>query len=305
MRSVSSRRNWGKAGGALVTTGIASVFVIWAAYINTSHGNARYLPLIASAVLVLAGILIWFGRDKDAEKRETASAERSTREFADVNAEYIIKFYREHSGIQAQKLVQPYMGKWLRVAGPLGDVGGWDNSTRCSYVSFRYSLGVEPVLMEFSDRRVVEGRLAGLPLGAGLTVIGRIDSVAAGQAIILADCELESVTMPDATAGVPSEAPQGPDLSSEPAMPLPDSEPVDLIKEIREAFGRDDYASQYPDGRFLFYEGNDFEGYGRILRALGLEWDKEVADAFECPAHKLNIIYVLSSLDSERFGWGT
>jgi hypothetical protein len=291
------RRNWSKVGPALISIGLASVFVIWAAYINTARGDGRYLPLMVSVALMLAGIAIWVGRDKGSEPR-------AAHEFSDVNASYIMKIYKEHSEIQAQKLVQPYIGKWLRVTGPLGNVGEWHDYQGGSFVYLQQRPDAEPVLMRFSDRKVVEGRLAGLPIGADITAIGRIDSVVLGNDIMLEDCELESVRVTD-VAGVRSLTPEGPDFPSEAGMPVSEKEPAKITREISEAFARDDYASLYPDGRYLYYEGNDFEGYGRILRSLGLEWDNEVGDAFECPADRLNIIYVLADLDSQRFGWGT
>src|ERR1019366_1200867 len=45
------------------------------------------------------------------------------RPFINVNPDYLIRILRNHTDYQGQKLLQQYMGKWMRVEGQVDQVG--------------------------------------------------------------------------------------------------------------------------------------------------------------------------------------
>jgi hypothetical protein len=56
-----------------------------------------------------------------AEKSTTAAPDRI---FINVSAEYLISLYKDRTAYRAQALTQVYLGKWMRVSGPLGTISG-------------------------------------------------------------------------------------------------------------------------------------------------------------------------------------
>jgi hypothetical protein len=52
-------------------------------------------------------------------KKKDAVSERI---IVDVTPEYLMSLFAEHTSIQAKRLIEPYIGKWMRVSGPLGNV---------------------------------------------------------------------------------------------------------------------------------------------------------------------------------------
>jgi hypothetical protein len=75
------------------------------------------------------------------------------RQFVNVTAQYLMGFYRQgHTSVQANKLAEAFMGKWMKVSGPLGDVLGNYESFRMAVFSDR-SLLDNYVTMFFRDKR--------------------------------------------------------------------------------------------------------------------------------------------------------
>jgi hypothetical protein len=48
----------------------------------------------------------------------------------DVSPEYLMSLYADHTSMQAQKLIEPYIGKWIKVSGPLDDVTDYKDLSR-------------------------------------------------------------------------------------------------------------------------------------------------------------------------------
>jgi hypothetical protein len=112
-----------------------------------------------------------------------------------VTPEYLVGLFDDRTDVQAKTLVDPYIGKWMTVSGPLGNVG-----TRNDYfaqVTFQNKGMFEEgtrfeihgvVFMYFRDPRSDE-RLAMLRPGTEITVVGRLERVT-GIDVHLDDCEL-------------------------------------------------------------------------------------------------------------------
>ena len=57
--------------------------------------------------------------ENDAERRSPAVDGRIV---VDVTPEYLTGLFKQHLNVQAKKLIEAYIGKWMKVSGPLGDV---------------------------------------------------------------------------------------------------------------------------------------------------------------------------------------
>lgn len=111
------------------------------------------------------------------------------RVLVDVTPQYLTDFFREHTDIQAKKLLEAFIGKWMRVSGPVGDVYAHDESNATVYFNpptYRRT----KILMYFNDKRNIDERLRVRRKGDAITVIGQIDW-AWPHALELDNCELE------------------------------------------------------------------------------------------------------------------
>lgn len=105
------------------------------------------------------------------------------RVFVDVTHEYLIGLFKDKLGIQANKLIAPYIGKWMIVSGKLGDVLGSDSLQ----VSFDPMKVNEYLWMYFDSKW--QDRLSVLTPGHEIRVVGRITSVDP-ISVTLRECEL-------------------------------------------------------------------------------------------------------------------
>ncbi len=96
----------------------------------------------------------------------------------DVTPEHLWSLFEGRTGIQGESLVEPFIGKWMRLAGPLGDVGRI--SEKWLQVTFRY--GTQPmgkhVYIYVRDKRWID-RVVLLKIGDEIVVLGRIERVSA------------------------------------------------------------------------------------------------------------------------------
>jgi hypothetical protein len=123
---------------------------------------------------------------------ESDESEPGERIFIDVTPAYLVGLFAGHTDIQAKPLATPFIGKWMKVSGPLGNV--LSNRQTISQVTFQkgslFDRGYEffTVYMYF-DRARWDDRLAVLPPGSGITVVGRLREFD-GVGVYLENCEL-------------------------------------------------------------------------------------------------------------------
>ena len=116
----------------------------------------------------------------------TDSPQEVKREIIDVEPDYLMGFFDEHTSIQAQRLIEPYIGKWTRVSGPLGDVR---NNEYFSQIVFDRPRGTYTTIYMYFHQSDRSDRLSILRRGTKLTVLGQIKEVRAYE-FHLANCEL-------------------------------------------------------------------------------------------------------------------
>jgi hypothetical protein len=100
-----------------------------------------------------------------------------------TNPERLCAFFKDATTAQGKRLVQPYIGKWMRVSGKVSNVGD-------SHISFR-NFGVAGVLiiMFFDDKW--SDRISVLEMGTTVTVLGQIREIDV-LGLQLRNCELVS-----------------------------------------------------------------------------------------------------------------
>lgn len=120
---------------------------------------------------------------------ENPTQSSSNREFVEVTPTDLISYFsKQLTDIQAHKLVEAYIGKWIKVSGKLSNVDPFKDGF--SLVGFDgYSSGKNKFLhMIFRDQKTVE-KLSVMKRGQLLTVLGRISDVKAIRCL-LDYCEL-------------------------------------------------------------------------------------------------------------------
>ncbi|PYK44494.1 MAG: hypothetical protein DME53_08010 [Verrucomicrobia bacterium] len=118
-------------------------------------------------------------------------AERTAdREFVRITPDDLMNMCRNHMDIEAQRLIRPYIGKWMEVAGRIHNVRS--SSENSAQVTFDRPIGPEirDFYMYFRDPKWID-RLVVLRRGAELVVAGRITEISA-ICVTLDDCEIMS-----------------------------------------------------------------------------------------------------------------
>ena len=216
------RHNAVVTGGGILATVGAAVIIGWWTIPATAAGFWQWWLVAPAFVAVLGAVMIvgvaldWYPsllhprRNSRGQTPTTApppsehppdplhAAARSTRRATeervevDVTPEYLTGFFKDHMDVQAQKLAAPFIGKWMTVSGPLGNVGAWRGTY--SQVTFnRPGVDVPAIYMIFRDEAQVD-RLSVLKHGDRMTVCGRIDELDCVR-VQLDPCELIEVVL--------------------------------------------------------------------------------------------------------------
>jgi hypothetical protein len=121
--------------------------------------------------------------------RPETEAQDEKREMVNVTPEYLIGFYHEgHTSVQARKLAEAFIGKWMTVAGSIGDVLGNYEHQRMVVFSDRSIHTHNHVNMFFRDKQWF-GELSTIKRGDAIAVRGQINEVNSVE-ISLENCEL-------------------------------------------------------------------------------------------------------------------
>lgn len=115
---------------------------------------------------------------------QPAFIDASGRIILNVTPEYLIGLYKEHTTVQANKLIEVYIGKWLRVSGRLAN-----NTSLRAYIllSDEAVFPVALAVAEFHKRWV--DHVATLRLNTQIELLGKIVE-ADSTSITLTECEL-------------------------------------------------------------------------------------------------------------------
>jgi hypothetical protein len=167
--------------------------------------GVRYEPsttILASRVQSLNRHLDLFARAR--QKAETAHtgisatdvpisapssrADAIGRIFADITPQDLVRPFDTYVAIQAEKLIQPYLGKWLRVTEPVGNVRSLPNGQWQVTVALKINESGIMVLSLTFDNEWGD-RLSILTRDATIRAIGQIDKIRSRE-IFFEHCEL-------------------------------------------------------------------------------------------------------------------
>jgi hypothetical protein len=108
------------------------------------------------------------------------------RTFVDSRPEDLTRVFQEHTEIQARTRVADAIGKWMKVSGPLGNVGDF---TSFAQVTFVHRPSPHPTVYMYFRKKKWFDRVSVLNRGNDITVVGRIREVRYGE-LHLDNCEL-------------------------------------------------------------------------------------------------------------------
>lgn len=189
--------------GTAPLSGIGSVVLaVVAASGHTPGLPASYFWAAAFICFVFATFRVWLGEHHLADRlRQPATPARALdggaapdvaeptpeRVFLGSNStpEFLVAQVKGHTKLQARKVIEVYLGKWLKVAGTVQDV------------SDRFSRGVEATVILPSSLWVVldfdarwTDRVSILIKGSAITVVGQLQAVSEGGVVTLGQCEI-------------------------------------------------------------------------------------------------------------------
>ena len=172
----------------------AAVFVIVGLAIffwpSGSEQVTQTATLSGSRNVQIQGQTVSFqGSISTGEERVPAARLPDGRTLVDVTPGYLASLYGEHTEIQADRLLEAFVGKWMRVSGSVEDVFALGEN-RAS-VTFPYEGPSDPsVVMRFRGKAIIDNELRVLKKGDRIAVIGQIES-AGPYLVTLENCELE------------------------------------------------------------------------------------------------------------------
>jgi hypothetical protein len=113
-------------------------------------------------------------------------ASNESRSFTDATPNYLLQIYNNHTDIQASRLVQPYMGKWMKVEGIVEQVAPEP-----------YGGGIYAVIAYDKDaflglrfKANWHDRVFSLVKGDRIAVVGRLENVQP-MGLTLSECEFQ------------------------------------------------------------------------------------------------------------------
>jgi hypothetical protein len=199
--------------GTFVLTAIIVVLMVWPAQQAPSSppkGQPMIgwlMPSILAFCLILAGVLHLLAARTQHEPSpdrthvvpdsvrmpvtsplplDTPNLEERIFVGPDITPQFLTNLLREHTEVQAAKLLDIYIGKWMALSGAVSHVGKFEYGS--STVMFSGQVLSSPTIVMLFGKAWTEA-LSVLRLGNNIKVIGRINSVDLLR-IRLDDCEL-------------------------------------------------------------------------------------------------------------------
>jgi hypothetical protein len=142
-----------------------------------SIGCQLFVLLLLLNMLLRSRFTSWkarrFHRQEMRDESTSIVVPKEGKTFVDLTPEQLIAFYKDNTGIQADKLVAASIDKWMPLHGRLGEVLGNPKSVQVTFTD----RGVgNQVFMLFRDQEQID-RLSTLKRGTRMTIYGQIKSV--------------------------------------------------------------------------------------------------------------------------------
>lgn len=155
------------------------------------HGGGVVAILAGVSVVVFATVLytghhVVLAKDERTPPAGAAALPPPEKTIVDVRPEELNAFFKDHTSIQAEKLAEAYIGKWMVVTGPLGDVQPFGSFVQVTFSYQEWQRRLVMVYMYFSP---ANDQLGVLKRNEQIRVCGKIKEVSAA-ALHLDDCQL-------------------------------------------------------------------------------------------------------------------
>ena len=112
----------------------------------------------------------------------------------DVKPEYLMRFYKEHTKVQADKLMEAFTGKWLPVSGTVANVSTYSKGAATVFLRYNYSVSGEDfysiIGADFTEQERAS-HVVTLPKGSSIRVLGKVSRVDSDE-LYLTECEVIS-----------------------------------------------------------------------------------------------------------------
>jgi hypothetical protein len=118
---------------------------------------------------------------KDQKKEEVLP---KSRVFVDSTPDHLMSFYREHTRIQADKLAEAYIGKWIKISASVNNVSAMSGGGVTVTVK---QTPMDLIFLKFGSEWA--DRVAPMRREQNITVIGEIEEIRF-DSLILISCEL-------------------------------------------------------------------------------------------------------------------
>lgn len=137
------------------------------------------ITIFVGAFILIAGALA-LTRYRDNQIRgsrfvNAAPAPSSERIFVDITPEYLTGLFRKYTSFQATKLVDPYLGKWMKVSGFVMDVSSESNNATVHLMPSEQSAGFQ-IIAYFREQKWIDRTLV-LRCSDKVSVLGQISRV--------------------------------------------------------------------------------------------------------------------------------
>lgn len=140
-------------------------------------------------------------------KAPTATLQATERIVVDVTPEYLVGLFKDYTSVQADKLAAPYLGKWIEISGPLGDVfprkpaGGGRYTLSVFFADRGIGFNKSYVFLQCDEAWL--DRLTILPRGSNIKILGLIEKISRVE-IRLGNCELVDSMRPSIRTQIPN-----------------------------------------------------------------------------------------------------
>jgi hypothetical protein len=169
--------------------------------VATPSGGLKVLAIVSAVLfgVVCGGIIVWEvqasvrkpaarTRTNNPARYEPDEAGSSSRLTVRHSPKEILELYEGLTDVQGKKLIEPYLGKWLEVAGNVGDVHRFGDDY---VVGFGYSREHPYNITMSFDGKAWGDRLSVLRINDSIRVRGQIGGVSR-VTVVLSKCELSN-----------------------------------------------------------------------------------------------------------------
>lgn len=151
--------------------------------------NTDKIIRLISVPLLIGGIGLYVIRQVSgiSPKESKSFVNVNNRIFLNAKPLELMQIYRKYPTIQADRLAEMYIGKWIQASGNLFDASR-EYANKFSVTLFDH-FSTESIFLDFEDKDSIE-RISVIPRGQHIEVVGKVREIRAYN-LMLDECELK------------------------------------------------------------------------------------------------------------------